>query len=70
MCISAVALSGKVANLKTPSGGLMRTFARDLPKSTPDPIAAAIDPVIGSHWNKSHVRGKDLLILSIVLFMT
>ena len=49
-CISAVALIGKVASLMIPSGGFTGSLARDLVKSIPEPMAAAMEPVTGSHF--------------------
>ena len=51
-CMSAVAFNGNVTNLTIPSGGFMGSFAKDFPKSIPDPIAAANEPVIGSHYHQ------------------
>ena len=57
-CISEVAFSGKVVRSITPPGGSVGSFAKPLPKSTPDPIAAEIEPVTGSHYHVSLSQGN------------
>jgi hypothetical protein len=50
-----------------PSGGLTGSLARDLVKSTPEPIAAAMDPVTGSHYLLVYPEGEgDLLVFGVV----